>query len=302
MGNDYRYYLFWEDNNLKKWTTLFIGALLAVSLAACGNDTDNTATPPATNNETTNEGNTPAEQETKIPTLDELITKTNAATKEMKSFTTEANIDQNLKLDAGEQSQDQQVKTSLKMDIIKDPMMIYQEMNMEMSGQEAQNVKQYITSDKIYSQVGEQWVAIPEAQTAALIEQMKASMNPEGELEQFKKIEEDTEVTEEGDNYVINADVSGDNVKELAKAVMEQNGSDAQMQAMLDQMNITSMKMKYMINKETYLPASTDVTMVMEMEQNGQKMTMDMKMNSTFSNHDQVEEIKIPQEALDSAK
>ncbi|MGN7411490.1 DUF6612 family protein [Paenibacillus sp. SAF-068] len=287
---------------MKKWTTLFIGALLAVSLAACGNDTDNTATPPATNNETTNEGNTPAEQQTKIPTLDELISKTNAATKEMKSFTTEANIDQNLKLDAGEQSQDQQVKTSLKMDIIKDPMMIYQEMNMEMSGQEAQNVKQYITSDKIYSQVGDQWVAIPEAQTAALIEQMKASMNPEGELEQFKKIEEDTEVTEEGDNYVINADVSGDNVKELAKAVMEQNGSDAQMQAMLDQMNITSMKMKYMINKETYLPASTDVAMVMEMEQNGQKMTMDMKMNSTFSNHDQVEEIKIPQEALDSAK
>ncbi|NMI04323.1 hypothetical protein HF638_10040 [Paenibacillus sp. SZ31] len=287
---------------MKKWTTIFIGALLAVSLAACSNDTDNTATPPATNNETSNEGNTPAEQETKIPTLDELITKTNAATKEMKSFTTEANIDQNLKLDAGEQSQDQQVKTSLKMDIIKDPMMIYQEMNMEMSGQEAQNVKQYITSDKIYSQVGEQWVAIPEAQTSELIEQMKASMNPEGELEQFKKIEEDTEVTEEGDNYVINADVSGDNVKELAKAVMEQNGSDAQMQAMLDQMNITSMKMKYMINKETYLPASTDVNMVMEMEQNGQKMTMDMKMTSTFSNHDQVEEIKIPQEALDSAK
>jgi len=287
---------------LKKWTTLFIGALLAVSLAACGNDTDNTATPPATNNETTNEGNTPAEQQTKIPTLDELITKTNAATKEMKSFRTEANIDQNLKLDAGEQSQDQQVKTSLKMDIIKDPMMIYQEMNMEMSGQEAQNVKQYITSDKIYSQVGDQWVTIPENQTAALIEQMKASMNPEGELEQFKKIEEDTEVTEEGDNYVINADVSGDNVKELAKAVMEQNGSDAQMQAMLDQMNITSMKMKYMINKETYLPASTDVAMVMEMEQNGQKMTMDMKMNSTFSNQDKVEEIKIPQEALDSAK
>lgn len=66
---------------MKKWTTLIIGALLAVSLAACGNDTDNTATPPATNNETSNEGNTPAEQETKIPTLDELITKTNAATK-----------------------------------------------------------------------------------------------------------------------------------------------------------------------------------------------------------------------------
>jgi hypothetical protein len=271
-------------------------------MTACGSDADNsTATPPA-GNETSNEGNTTAEQETKIPTLDELIEKTNAATKDMKSFTTEANIDQNLKLVAGEQSQDQQVKTSLKMDIIKDPMMIYQEMKMEMSGQEAQNVKQYITADNIYSQVGDQWVKIPDDQTKQLVEQMKASMNPEGELEQFKKIAEDTKITEEGDNYVINADVSGDNVKELAKAVMEQNGSDAQTQAMLDQMNITSMKMKYMINKETYLPASTDVNMVMEMEQEGQKISMDMKMTSTFSNHNGVEEIKIPQEALDSAK
>ena len=74
---------------------------------------------------------------------------------------------------------------------------------------------------------------------------------------------------------------------------MEQNGSDAQMQAMLDQMNITSMKMKYWINKETSLLEKMDVSMIMEMEQNSQKMTMDMKMDTTFSNHDKVAEIKI---------
>ncbi|WP_434752431.1 DUF6612 family protein [Paenibacillus amylolyticus] len=285
---------------MKKWTTLIIGALLAVSLAACGNDTNKSATPPA-GNETTNESNNTGEQSAAVPTLDELLAKTGEATKALKSFTTEANIDQKIKLDAGEQSQDQQVKTSLKMDIIKDPMMIYQEMEMDMSGQK-QNVKQYITSDKIYSQVGDQWVTIPEAQTKALIEQMKASMNPEKELDQFKKVKEDVKITEEGDSYVLNADVSGDNVKELAKSVMEQNGSDAQMQAMLDQMNIKSMKMKYLINKETSLLEKIDVAMVMEMEQNNQKMTMDMKMDTSFSNHDKVAEIKIPQEALDSAK
>ncbi|WP_339836539.1 DUF6612 family protein [Paenibacillus sp. FSL R7-0272] len=285
---------------MKKWTTMIIGALLAVSLAACGNDTDKSATPPA-GNETTTESNNTAEQNAAVPTLDELLAKTGEATKALKSFTTEANIDQKIKLDAGEQSQDQQVKTSLKMDIIKDPMMIYQEMELDMSGQK-QNVKQYITSDKIYSQVGDQWVAIPEDQTKALIEQLKASMNPEKELDQFKKVKEDVKITEEGDNYVLNADVSGDNVKELAKSVMEQNGSDAQMQAMLDQMNIKSMKMKYLINKETSLMEKIDVEMVMEMEQNNQKMTMDMKMDTSFSNHDKVAEIKIPQEALDSAK
>lgn len=40
----------------------------------------------------------------------------------------------------------------------------------------------------------------------------------------------------------------------------------------------------------------------MNMEQEGQKMTMDMKMNSTFSNHNNVENIEVPQEMLDSAK
>lgn len=280
---------------------MIIGALLTVSLAACGNDTDKSAAPSAGNETTTNESGKTAEQTSAVPTLDELLAKTGEATKALKSFTTEANIDQKIKLDAGEQSQDQQVKTSLKMDIIKDPMMIYQEMELDMSGQK-QNVKQYITSDKIYSQVGDQWVAIPEDQTKALIEQLKASMNPEKELDQFKKVKEDVKITEEGDNYVLNADVSGDNVKELAKSVMEQNGSDAQMKAMLDQMNIKSMKMKYLINKETSLMEKIDVEMMMEMEQNNQKMTMDMKMDTSFSNHDKVAEIKIPQEALDSAK
>lgn len=278
-----------------------IGALLAVSLAACGNDTDKSATPSA-GNEPATESNKPAEQKAVVPTLDELLAKTSEASKALKSFTTEANIDQKIKVDAGEQSQDQEVKTSLKMDIIKDPMTIYQEVELDMPGQGKQNVKQYITSDNIYSQVGDQWVTIPEDQTKELIEQMKASMNPEQELDQFKKVEDNIKITEEGDSYVMSADVSGDNVKDLAKSLMEQNGSDAQLQAMLEQMTIKSMKMKYMINKETSLLESVDVDMVMELEQEGQKMTMDMKMDTKFSNHDKVEEIKVPQEALDSAK
>ncbi|MBR2567047.1 MAG: hypothetical protein IKE29_20870 [Paenibacillus sp.] len=286
---------------MKKWTTIMIGALLAVSLAACGNETDKSATPSA-GNETATESNEPAEQKAAVPTLDELLAKTSEASKALKSFTTEANIDQKIKVVAGEQSQDQEVKTSLKMDIIKDPMTIYQEVELDMPGQGMQNVKQYITSDNIYSQVGDQWVTIPEDQTKELIEQMKASMNPEQELDQFKKVEENIKITEEGDSYVMSADVSGDNVKDLAKSLMEQNGSDAQLQAMLEQMTIKSMKMKYMINKETSLLESVDVDMVMELEQEGQKMTMDMKMDTKFSNHDKVEEIKVPQEALDSAK
>ncbi|CAH1203467.1 DUF6612 family protein [Paenibacillus sp. JJ-223] len=288
---------------MKKWATVLIGAWMALSLAACGGQAgSNDASKTAANNDPTSNNAAVNEQEAAVPTLDELIAKSSEASKTLKSFSSEASIQQNISVEAGEQSQEQQLTTSIKMDVIKDPLTAYQEMKVEMPGQEAQTIKQYFTNDSIYSQVGEQWVTIPEEQTQPLIEQMKASVNPEQELEQFKSITEDTKITAEGDNYIINATVSGDNVKELAKSVLQQNGTDPQMQTMIDQMDITSMTMKYMVNQETYLPTGTDLNMVMNMEQEGQKMKMDMKMTSTFSNHNTVENIEVPQEVLDSAK
>lgn len=73
------------------------------------------------------------------------------------------------------------------------------------------------------------------------------------------------------------------------------------MAAMLDQMNIKGIKITYGINKETYLPTKTNVEMTMEMSQDGQSVLLEMKMDSTISKHNEVSEIKVPQEVLDSA-
>lgn len=102
-----------------------IGVLLVVSLIVCGDDVDNSIVMLLVGNEVINEGNIFVEQEIQIFILEELIIKMNEVVKELKSFLSDVIIDQNLKLEVGEQLQDQQVKIIMKMDIIKDLMMIY---------------------------------------------------------------------------------------------------------------------------------------------------------------------------------
>jgi hypothetical protein len=139
---------------------------------------------------------------------------------------------------------------------------------------------------------------LPSEMTAQMNEIMKQSGSPEKQLEQFKTITKDTQVSEQGDSYLIKAEVSGDSVKELAKGYMEQASSgDPQMSAMMDQMNIKSMTISYAVDKKTYLPTQTNVDMVMDMNTSGQNVSIDMKMSGEISKHNEIKEIKVPDEA-----
>ncbi|MNV85939.1 hypothetical protein D3C71_1799270 [compost metagenome] len=146
------------------------------------------------------------------------------------------------------------------------------------------------------------WTKLPDTTKDQLMGTIKNQASPEKQLEQFKSITKDTKVTDDGGNYVMSATVSGENVKELAKKMVNSSGSaNPQMDAMMEQMNIKSMKMTYAIKKDDYTPVSMNVEMTMDMDQQGQKISMDMKMDSTFSNYNKVAEIKVPAEALKSA-
>ncbi|PMS08588.1 DUF6612 family protein [Trinickia caryophylli] len=63
-------------------------------------------------------------------------------------------------------------------------------------------------------------------------------------------------------------------------------------------MDIKSMTIEYALNKKTYLPNRTKVSMVMNMTADGQEITIDMKMDSVISKHNAISGIQIPEEAL----
>ncbi|NMO95188.1 DUF6612 family protein [Paenibacillus lemnae] len=298
---------------MKKWTTGLLSVILVMGMTACSSDNEpedaGSTTPPATEQPAENGGTetetpaveTPAEDETAaVPTVDELIQKSAEASQEMKSFTMKSDIKQDITM--GEEAQN--ISIQMTADTTVDPMEMYQEMTMDMAGQGSQDIKQYITQDGVYSEVEGQWYKLPEAEAKQIMDSMAmTSQGPEQQLEQFKSIAEETEVTEDGDNFVLTADVSGDSLKELAKTYMSQTGgTDEQTAAMLEQMDIKSMKIVYGVNKETYLPTMSNVDMVMEMTEGEQTVQLDMKMTSDFTKHNEIDKIEIPQDVVDNAQ
>ncbi|OBZ08802.1 hypothetical protein A8L34_21825 [Bacillus sp. FJAT-27264] len=286
---------------MKKWTTVLLGAFLTISLTACGNNegaknTAGASDPVATT--ATNEVATNGDAKSGTPTVEELIQKTTEASQSLQSFAMESKIEQNIKMKQGETSQDQKVNMTMTSEIIKEPMQMHQEILMDLAGQGEQKIEQYITADGIYTHTGEEWIKLPSEMTAQMTEMVKESGSPEKQLEQFKSIAKDTKISEEGDTYLLTAEVSGDSVKELAKSYLDQaSNGDPQMTALMEQMNIKSMKISYAVDKKTYLPTKTNVDMVMDMEASGQNISLDMKMTGDLSKHNEIKEIKVPDEA-----
>ncbi|MBG9734848.1 DUF6612 family protein [Paenibacillus alvei] len=286
---------------MKKWVALLLGAILVVSMTACGDKKDAAGTNSSSTAQTTTDTE---KKEASLPTVDELIQKSIDASKSLKNFAMDAQIKTDLTISQGEQKQEQNTEMKLKSDITKEPFNLYQEMTMTVTGQGEQKIVQYISKDGIYSQMNGQWTKMPDDMKAQVLEGAEKGASPEQSLEQFKSIAKDTKVSEAGNDYILTADLSGDGMKELAKSLMSQSGSNSnpQMAAMLDQMNIKSIKMTYGVNKDTHLPTKSDVDMTMDVEEQGQKVEIHMVMNSTFSKHNEIGEIKVPKEVLDSVK
>lgn len=289
---------------MKKLAIFVVSAALALGLTACGGKDNgpsnggNSSTPP-TNQTEQNQGSG-NNQNNALPTVEELIEKSTAASADLKSFSMTLDMKQNINITAGDQKQEQKVEMKSTSDFVKEPLTMFQDLDMNMGELGSQKMVQYITKDGMFAQIEGNWVKMPEETTKELMATLEESSKPEKQLENFKAIAKDTVVTEEGNDYVLTASLSGDNVKELAKSFMNQGGQNEDMAAMLDAMNITSIKVVTAMNKETYYPTRSDVVMSAEMEQEGQKITIDMDMKSVISKYNEIEEIVVPEEALNA--
>ncbi|MDO7905572.1 hypothetical protein Q5741_04000 [Paenibacillus sp. JX-17] len=291
---------------MKKWAVILTGVMLTASLSACSSNDEAKSDTPATSTSTpsTDASATKASEETKVPTTKELVQKVTEAGASLKSFSMESTINQSLTMtvDGKEQKQDISMKT--KQDMVKEPFAMYQEIESNIPGaSNGETIKQYITEDGIYSQQNGTWVKLPDESAKPLLEQMKNAGSPEQQFKQFDSIADQAKVTDEGDTYLLKANLSGDGVKELAKSFLEQSeGANAQAAQLLDQMDIKSMDMSYSVDKKTNYPVDTNVNMVMTMDVEGQKIDMVMDMKGKISKHNSIDKIDIPAEVTNSAK
>lgn len=285
-----------------------MGLVLVLMLAACGNNDAEPSTESADGASTANEQTSGNNEnvngkEQQPPTAEELLTRITEASKGIQSYSMDSKIEQNLSITMEGQEQKQDINMDMKSDIVLNPIAAYQVIKTSMPGQEGtQEIKQYITEGGIYTQVGDAWVTLPEESTAPLLEQMKNQSNTGSQFEQLSSISDDLKVEDDGDVYWLKAKLSGDKVRELATTMLSQSGAtDPQMMAMMQQMNIKTMDISYSVDKETYYPKDLVYSMDMDMDMEGQALTILMKMDSTISDYNKKESIEVPQDVIDNA-
>lgn len=305
---------------MKKWWTMLFSAMLVVSITACGKNNEAAEKPTDTTATTGAAAETPAAEtpaaatpaaeepaasgEASSMSAEDLLNKAQEASKELKSFNMKADVEQNLNLNGQEQAS----TTKMDTDMVLDPLSAHQTISSDAGGK-AMDIEQYITPDAVYMGLDGKWSKLPEAQRAQIMSSIEASAKLEDSFGQFKSMAKEMKVTEEGDDYVLTANLSGDDIKSMAKEVLGQNDPQGQMSAMMDQMNIEKMNVVYKINKKTYYPTDSTIDMTMSMKNESSEesaeaidMKMDMVMKSSISKHNEIKTIEVPKEVTDGAK
>lgn len=278
---------------MKKWTTIVSAGLLAFALSACGQTAEPKKDPV-----------TGKEEEVVVKsdlTAEEVLEKANAAAETQQSMHMEMDIDQTI--EAGDETQD--VKSNVDSEMILEPLALRQTVNMQVAGEEVA-VEQYMTEDGFFMKDPEsgEWMKLPNEMYEQMTGQMAESMNSPVDYSIYKEFGEDFTFEQTNDEYVLKLKGSGDKFNSIVKETMEQNmaaGMDEQMMEIISQMNIESIDMEFTIDKETFFTKDLDMTMVMTMEQEGQKMKISQKMKGTISKINEIEEIKVPKEIIDNA-
>ncbi|WP_017814733.1 DUF6612 family protein [Paenibacillus shenyangensis] len=288
---------------MKKFSVVLLGAAVAVSLAACGNDQEAAKAPANTTAPAGTEASTTAPAA--VPTADELLTKASEAAAKVKSYAADAVIKQDITVSVDGKEQKMQNENSTTMEVVQEPMSAHMNISTKVvQGEQNQEQKQelYITNDAVYLNANDTWQKAPDSAKQQFVDLIKQQGTLKDTIDRMKSMASDTKVTDEGDHYNLVATLTGDKVKEQAQKFLSGDAANAQMAEMMKQMNIHDMEVTYMMDKTTSNLTGAAVKMTMDMDQQGQKMNLVMDMDSTYSKYNGFDKIEVPADVVKSAK
>ncbi|WP_404351108.1 hypothetical protein LG311_08280 [Sutcliffiella horikoshii] len=308
---------------MKSLKMMLVGILAVMLLTACGNSSNgtsgnaegNAAAEEAANEETTN-ATTEVEEvealeeteetvEQEAMTAEEVLQKSTEAMAGLSSYSMEMISDQEISM-SGEDTIKMVTTTTTDMSL--NPMAMYQVTSIEdadgmMEGMENES---YFSEDGffIFDSMAGQWFKMPEEFTAQLNAMSEMQTNPAEQLEMLKDYTDEITMTEEEGHYVLNFEGSGEQFNEMAGMIGGMMGDDMgeMMQEMLSMMTVNQLSYLVHIDKESFYQTKVLLNMDMEMDVDGEKVSSIQVMDSTLTNFDEVGEITVPQEVIDSAQ
>lgn len=278
---------------MKKWTTILTVGTLAFVLSACGQTAEPKEDPM-----------TGKKEEVVVKselTAGEVMEKASAAAETQQSMHSDMDIMQTLEM--GDEKKE--MNSTIEMDMILEPLAIRQTMNMQANGEEIA-IEQYMTQEGFFMKNPESgsWIKLPNEMYKEVTGQTAGMTESPVDFTMYEEYTEDFTFEETDDEYVLTLIGSGEKFSELMKEMLDQNMPAEADEAKLDNvdMKVEKIDLQFTIDKKTFFTKDFDMDMIMAMEEQGQQVKVTQNIKGTMTKINEIDEIKVPKEILDSAK
>ena len=273
---------------MKKWIKGFGIGLLALGLAACSGTAD---MKPGTD-----------ESKKSDLTVGEVFEKAQAASEKLESMQTSMDIAQ--KISAPDLGLDMDSKIKIDMDLVQEPLEMHQKMEMDMGDEGIGSMELYMTKEGFFMQEPESktWMKLPKELSEEVMNSASAGADPTLDLEPLEEFIEDFTFEQNDDAYILKLTADGEKFNSLVQDQLSEIKGFAEVGAeALEGMKIHQLDYEIYIDKKTFDTTHFNVEMDMEMENDESliRITQDIKTKVNAIN--ELKEIKVPQEILDSA-
>lgn len=256
-------------------------------------------------------GKTDSENTEIVPSLEELMTKSSEAIKQLKSYVMNGSSVKDIYVyKYGEKKQKRQ-SLFTKEEYVNEPTQLHTTINMK-SDKESRVIEQYLTKDGMYTLDDSiftvdkegRWVYENDDPIQEIFKDTKYNNNLSMQLKRYSTIKDDTKITIEVDHYILTASIHGDKLNTLGRDILYSNitDEDVEIKEVLDQIKFTDMTMTTKISKDTLLPVSTNSEISLEFNLNGSKLFANWYLNFKFDNFNMLYRITIPSKVLNSVK
>lgn len=277
---------------MKKWTTILTAGTLAFVLSACGQ----TAEP--------KEDPVTGEKEEVVVkselTAGEVMEKANAASETQQSVHSDMEITQTIQM--GEETHD--VNSTIDMDMILEPLAMHQTINTQIEGQEMA-IEQYITEEGFFMKDPESgsWMKFEDDMYEEITGQIAGAQESPVDFSMLQEYADDFTFEQTNDEYALALKGSGEKFTTLMNDMMKQNMPAGTDESILEESNmkVDKVDMKFTIDKKTFFTKDFDMDMIMIIEQQGEQAKITQNIKGTMTKVNEIEEIKVPKEVLDSA-
>lgn len=221
-----------------------------------------------------------------------IIRKTIKASEEVNSFA--ANINMKQEVSVPEFAEPLSFELEATADIQTEPFTFHQQVSSM-----GDTFEMYYTEDGFFIQDpdSKEWVQTSNEWIDQISQWSQVQVFPAARLKELEEYIQDFEIEEKENHYVLTLSSSGDDVTKLAKDVLAQNGFTEGLEEVFQDISVDHLSYTFHINKQTHLPESTEMSMELEVKQQGKtsSSTIIQKLKASYGKFNEIEDIQVPE-------